>query len=84
MRLAILTKVNGLRLLKVNNVQHCFCVDAEKNIIAVDVNPNAVAWIDPIGLSLGEGPYFVVHFIGNSTITVDANDYARLVEAMAE
>ena len=68
-----------MRLIKVTDVQGCFTDSEYKRI--VDLNPEAIAWIDPIGSAFGKGPFFCVRFIGNSSITVDAADYMRIVES---
>ena len=66
-------------LIQVRDVQGCF---SESPIIkVVDINPKAIAWVEPMGTMFESGPFFLVRFIGNSAITVDADDYALIVEA---
>ncbi len=68
-----------MRLIKVTDIQGCFSEQPFSKV--VDLNPDSIAWINPLGRMFDVGPYFCVHFIGNSCITVDAVDYGAIMKA---
>lgn len=69
-----------MKLIRVRNIQSCFS-DAAGHTDA-DVNPKAIAWVDFLGTMFGQGPFFRIQFIGNSSVTVDADDHAKIMEAI--
>lgn len=70
----------AMKLINVTHVEWSFA--EEPVFINVRVNPKSIAWMEPIGTAYGSGPFWRIHFIGNSAITVNEADCCRIAAAM--